>query len=866
VRRRRTPLALALAVVLLALAPAVAHAEFGMVPGSLSIEMLDSDGNPETRAGAHPDRLVMGMEFNRLPDQAADGALRDLRFEFPPGFIGDPGATPICKREVLTLASWDECPPETQVGTVTIDVGLVMTLPLYNVRPRPGNVVEFGYKLFFAAGFLEAKIDSGGRLAVEMRDAIHDLPVASFGAELWGVPADHLPVEIPRRALLTAPTTCGVALETVVRYRPWAAPSAWHEATGALPPFEGCDELSFHPGFDFALERSTADSPTGAEIGLSLPPEAGPDGRSHDRIEALSLALPDGMTLALGVANTLQNCPETAVGLGSSAPEACPHGSRVGTLELVTPLLATPVTGNVYMGGQLPGGDFRLFAVARAPGLTLKLPVTLRPDPATGKLTTTIESIPALPLERLALRFDGGARSSLVTPLRCGPATATATLTSRGGRQVTVAAGAAVTGSVTGGACPAAPLFAPSFTAGALRAKAGAASPFAATIRRRDGDQPLRRFSLTLPKGGVARLAVAERCSEAAIALDTCPEASRIGTAMVEAGAGATPLVMRGKLFLTGPYRTTRPYRRSPVGLAIVLPGVAGPFDLGRILVRTGMRLDPRTGRVTIDSDPLPQVVRGIPLRLQTLGIDIDRPGFSSNPTSCSPSEVAVRLEAVDGAVVQRASRFAVGGCDRLRFRPRVAMALTGRREQRRDGNPGLRMRIRSATTGANISSATVAMPALLTGSPIGPAAICSLRQAAAGRCPDAARIGRTSARTPLLKRPLRGSVYLVQPRGKGLPDVWAMLAAEGIELRVRMRTSLDDGRMSGEIVDLPDVPLAAFTIDFASGKRGMFVAKRSPCSRGKPRAIRSGARLEAHSGAARKVTLRVGVAPGCRR
>ncbi len=861
-------LTVTLAAALLVLAPATAQADFGIVPGSFGVQMLDGDGNPETRAGANPDRLAMQLAFNRLSSDRADGTLRDAKFHFPRGLVGNTNVIPRCDRETLTGINYDEvCPPESQIGEATVDAGLTITLPIYNVEPRPGNVAEFGFGILHVAIFLAAKIEADGRLVVTMSDTLQETPVAAIDVEVWGVPADHLPGEMPRRALLTTPARCGVPLEVSVSYRSWEEPDAWQEAKSGLPPFHGCEDLPFDPGLELALERTSADTPTGAEFGVTLPPEAGAGGRSNDRVKDMSLVLPDGMTLALGIANTLELCPERAVGLDDTAPDSCPRASRVGTLEMTTPLLDKPAAGNVYMGGQLPNDDLRLYAVAHAPGLTVKLPITMRSDPVTGRLTTTIEDMPPVPLDDLRLRFDGGARSALVTPLRCGPAIMTATLTSHGGKRTTVSAGAAVTNGATGGPCPPAPPFDPSFLAGTLRAKAGANSPFVATIRRSDGDQSIGRFSLTMPKGVVARLAVADRCPEAAIALNACPESSRVGTAATEAGAGPTPLIMRGNMYLTGPYRTTRPFRQAPVGLAIVVGGAAGPFDLGAIVVRTGMRLDPRGGRVSIDSGPVPQVANGFPLRMQTLAIDIDRPGFSSNPTSCKPSEAEIRLESVEGAVAKRTSRFAVGGCRKLSFQPRISMALTGRSELRRDGHPGLRMRIRSATVGANLSSATVSMPALLAGSPVGPAAICSLRQVESGRCPDAARIGRTSARTPLLKRPLRGSVYLVQPPRKGLPDIWAVLRGQGMELRTRMRTVRgDDGRISGEIVDLPDVPLDDFTIAFAGGKRGMFVAKRSPCADGRARPIRASARMKGHNGAARRLALRVAVSPGCPR
>jgi len=867
--RRRSLSAVVTVALALAISPAAAQAEFGIAPGSFTAKMLDSAGDPESRAGAHPDRLQLGFDFNATSGGAADGNVKDIAIDLPQGLVGDPRATAVCSRELAAVITPAECPPESQIGTVDLLVGGVgtLTVPIYNAQPRPGNLAEFGIPAFFISIYMTARVAPDGQgLSMDIAGAVQDIPLTGMRVELWGVPADHqVGAASPRRPFLTAPTRCDIAPTVTARARSWQEQGVWRSASAQTGPLSGCESLSFDPRLELRLESAASDTPTAAELSLLLPQSDDADGQSVDRIDTVALELPAGMALSPGAANGLTACSEQDVGLASAAPASCPPSSRVGTVELTTPLLADPVAGGIYMGGQLPGTDYRLFVVASGPGLDVKIPFSLHADPDTGRLSTRMSGLPPLPFDRLTLRFDGGPRAPLVTPPSCGAAVASATFAPLGGGAAVASSDAVtISSSPSGAPCPVATPFAPSFVAGVSNARAGAASPFAMTIRRRDGEQPLDRFRMALPAGLSARLGKAERCSEAALAAAACPAASRVGAAVAEVGSGASPLPMRGDVFLTGPYRSTRPYRRTPFGLAIAFRGVAGPFDLGTVMVRAALGLDPRSGQVTIDSDPLPRIRRGIPLRMQTIAIDVDRPGFIVNPTSCAPTRVTAALESTGGVVVRPESRFAVAGCRALRFRPRLAMALIGRSELRAGGNPRVRLRIRPTRRGANIRQASVAMPKLLGASPTGPAAICSLEQADDGRCPRKARIGSASGRTPLLSSPLRGSVYLVQPARGLLPDVWALMRGMGVELKLRMRLVLgDDGQLHGKLVDLPDLPLSAFAMTFAGGERGMFSLTRTPCAGRRARAMLAKARLTAHNGSIRSLETRVRAA-GC--
>jgi hypothetical protein len=804
-----------------------------------------------------PDRLAMNIAM----DPAA-GNVKDLVFELPPGFVGDPNAVSTCPRQLLSVYASGECSTASQAGSALFaGDGFGLTLGIYNVEPDPGSLVELGFKSFALGGRLFIKMLPNGQAQFELHDLVQDAPLTTVNVAMWGIPADHQTAFAPRRAFLATPTRCdGAPPAMKLRVRSWQQPDVWHAMSVDMGgPLVGCDDLEIEPRLDFALESGTTDSSTGAQVQLTVPQEDDPDGKRTAGVKDVLINFPEGVAMSPSAANRLTACPEQAVGLGRLGPTSCPASSKIGTAELSSPLLPEVVEGVVHIGDQQSDTDYRMYVVMKGMGVDLKLAGTLHADPDTGQLSTQILDVPELPFDRLTLNISGGPNALLVTPLACGSGTASVTLTPySGGPSVGSTAAVSTAADPFGRPCPARLPFDPVFVAGTSRTRAGAAGPFAVTIRRASGEQLLDRFSMTLPPGVSARLASVPRCTATAAAAGACPRGSRIGSAIAEAGSGASPFALEGDAFLTGPYR------RAPFGMALVFDVVAGPFDLGTVVIRAALRIDPRTGQVTVQTDPLPRIVKGVPLRIQTIALDIDRPGFITNPTSCAPSEVAAVLESAAGDVSRSKSRFAVGGCRALRFRPKLSMALTDRSELHDDGHPGLRLRLRSSPRGANLRDLGFELPELLQPSVTGPTAICSLSQLEDERCPEAAKIGSASGRTPLLSKPLRGSVYLVQPPGNGIADVWAAIRSEGVNVRFRMKNVLEDGLLSGKLVDLPDIPLSSLTMTFASGEHGMFSATRAPCVRGHARRMLAKVRLTAHSAATRRAKVPVGVGPGC--
>src|SRR5262249_35052417 len=118
--------------------------------------------------------------------------------------------------------------------------------------------------------------------------------------------------------------------------------------------------------------------------------------------------------------------------LGDGNDTTCPEASKVGSVQLTTPLLDHPVMGDVYVRSPTPEHLFRLAIVARlvpgVAGLIVKLPGIAEPDPVTGQITATFTDNPQVPFEEMALTFKGGGRAPLANPVSCGTATTNALL------------------------------------------------------------------------------------------------------------------------------------------------------------------------------------------------------------------------------------------------------------------------------------------------------------------------------------------------------------------------------------------------------------------------------------------------------
>jgi hypothetical protein len=844
----------------LAMTTSAAHAaEFGIVPGSLSMRTLDAAGLPDNSAGAHPDRML--IQFS-LAAQGTGTAGKDFIVELPPGFGGNPSAVPTCPR---IRYETEVCPEDTLVGIYRLNSQPGENFEetsIFNIEPAPNQLAEFGSvtALVFNTPFaVRLRPDDYG---LTLGFQAPQVPSAETGIELWGIPADHQksteeePVA-PREPFLTTPTRCGPEALTL-RLRSWEPNAPWLTATTQAAPLEGCQNLAFSPDLGFALTNPAADAPTGMQANLSFAEHNDPDGLVDSQVENVSIRLPEGMSVSPAGAEGLSACSDAQFGLGVEGKPTCPFASKVGSVVIESPQSRQPLSGSVYLGQERPGERFRLFVTASAPGIDVKLTGPLRADPESGRLTASLNDLPQLPLSRIDLSLDGGPRGLLATPIGCGATTARASFDPRsGGAQVVSSVPVAIGPSTAGAACSSP--FSPELVAGSTNRIAGHATSFAMTLHRADGEQLPERFSVELPSGLSPALGTIDPCGASAAAAGTCPAASRIGSAVGEIGSGPNPAGIEGTAYLTGPYR------HAPFGLALVFAAKIGPFDLGNLVVRGKVSVDPLSSRATIETDSLPEVFEGIQLRFQTLGLDLDRKGFLSNPTSCEPTSVDASIRAQGGGSVSSQTPFSLRGCNRLRFQPTFSMALTGSSQLHRHGRPNLLLSTRLPRGNANLRSFDVLLPKLLQVDVSNLKELCARRDALAGRCPPGSRIGTSFARTPLSHEELKGPVYVVQPKGSGPPDLWARVNGLGVHQSFRAATSARDQRTRVTLVDLPDMPLSTFTMRLDGGAGGVVSLRGGLCAGGHLRSVTAPFAAEAQQGSFRRTQVPLNAKADCK-
>jgi hypothetical protein len=658
----------------------------------------------------------------------------------------------------------------------------------------------------------------------------------------------------------------------------------WNHKTTPATPVTGCDALKFEPTFGVDPDRVggtvQADQPTGLGVSFKFPQtndptdintEFNPSEPQTPEPKDITVKLPAGLSVSPSSAGGLVGCSDLAedpagdqVHLDTVTPVTCPDASKIGTVTTTTPLVAAhdPVTdaitgaetigGDIYLikphvGDLDPDGDqdgiLRLLIQIESPrfGINFKLPGIARADKQTGQLTATFADNPQLPASTLRINFKSGPRAPLATPITCGSYESSADLTPWGTPEVPNAqrASSFVVGSgANGTACPATAQdrpFHPALGAGSDSGAAGAGSPFNLTLSRADGEQELRSVDVTLPKGFSAKLTGIPYCSDAAIAAangrsgaveqasPSCPAASRIGSVTATAGPGASPFPVTGDTYLAGPYKG------APLSLVFVTPAVAGPFDLGNVVIRAAAFVDRESAQVSVKTDPIPQMLDGIPLRIRSISTRIDRSNFALNPTNCSPQAVVATAAGASGASAAVSTPFQVGACAKLAFNPKLALSLKGGTKRR--GHPVLKAVLTPRPGDANLSRVSVALPSseLLDNTHI--KTICTRVQFAADQCPAESVYGFARATTPLVGAPLEGPVYLRSSSNK-LPDLVADLRGQ-IDVAVVGRIdSAKKGGIRTTFENVPDTPVTSFVLELQGGAKGLLENSKNLCAK----------------------------------
>ncbi len=784
---------------------------------------------------------------------------------------------------------------EPKLGFVTLDVPLFNLEPAQGEPARFGFEAD-GVPVTLETA---VRTESDYGVTVTVNNATEAAQVLGAQITFWGDPSSPThdnsrgwscldggacpePSERSNTALLTLPTSCAGPLYSTMQGYAWngepvSAQFAFQNELGQpLSELEHCPALPFAPTIDAQpiqetesegqppAPTTTADAPTGLDVSVKLPQQ----GTVHTGllaeadVRSATVTLPEGMQLNPSAANGLQACSETQIGYQgpgstdpfspgaeeplhfSSQPAACPQASKLGLVRLRTPLLAEELHGAVYLAEPAPQGEtarnpfdslLALYIVAEDPalGIRAKLAGEAKLNPQTGQITSTFTDTPQVPFQELDLQLFGGPAGSLTTPSACGSYSASASFTPWSGTpSVNVSSEPAfqITSGPAGSSCSSPQPFNPSLVAGATSLQAGGYTSFNLHLSRPDGNQTLTNLSVQLPAGDAAILKNVTPCPEPQASQGTCGPESEIGQAIATAGEGPDPYtVTGGRVYITGPYDG------APFGLSIATPAVAGPFNLGNVVVRSKIEVDPHTAQVTITS-PLPTIVQGagrepsgVPLDLRDVYVTVDRPDFEYNPTSCDPTSITAGLNGSRGATAQASSRLQVEGCDSLSFKPAVTATTAGKTSKADGASLGLtfKSKIGEAHVAKTILTIPATLPARLT--TIQKACVAATFETNPAACPEGSDIGTATVHTPVLKSPLTGPIYLVSHGNAAWPDAELVLQGENIKIILDGQTAIKKGVTTSSFLSVPDAPFESVEATLPEGPHSALTTNLPP-------------------------------------
>jgi uncharacterized repeat protein (TIGR01451 family) len=838
-------------------------------------------------ADSHPN-ITTSVFINQRIRGVSAGSTRDVSVILPLGLVGNPTATPRCTADSVARF---ECPADTAVGVATSSVNINPTefsgqggpfvSLIYNIVPYTNEPAAFAFNTIIAPTRLDTAVRRGAdgqyRTYVTASSIVEIGSVISALTTFWGVPAEHngpgLASASPSPNLkiqsfggpssgaavpfLTAPEICAgdplteglLPLTSTAAVDVWQAPGAtsdgvpdlsdanWRSAAWTSETATGCERVPFTPSIEALPDTFRAGAPAGYVVDLHVSQGQSPSEPSSPKLQNAVVTLPPGTVVSPSAANGLEACSDEPsdprgdqFALSSPSTARCPPASQIGTVKITTPLLASPLEGQVFVGSPRcspcsandarEGRMIRIFLQAHGSGVNIKLEGSVAVDQATGELTTTFDNNPQFPFEDVRLALNGGSEAAVANPTTCGrPIAATAQLTPYNSPVPAQPSGQLF--AISG--CPA-PQFAPAFNAGTINNQAGAFSLFTTTFGRIDGEQGLSGVQITTPPGLLGELSKVPLCGEPQAREGKCTSASQIGTTTVGAGPGTAPVYLPVAGQPPNPVYLTTGYHGAPFGLSVVVPAIAGPFNLGTVVVRAAVNVNPINGQITVTSDPLPQILDGVPLRLRTVNVSINREGFIFNPTNCAKLVVNGTLASTEGTSAAVTSSFQAANCGELPFKPNFSASTQGNGGSRGNG-ASLDVKISAPRQGpssnpstlpeANIAKVDVQLPLAL------PSRLKTLQKACTERqfglnpagCPEESDVGTAVAHTPVLPVPLEGPAYLVSHGGAAFPDLDIVLQGDGVVIILTGSTDIKRGLTFSRFEAVPDAPISSFEL-----------------------------------------------------
>jgi hypothetical protein len=863
------------------------------------------------------------LNEERLKRQAygrQPGLPRNAAFKLPAGLVGNATITPQCTESQFTKGtlSHDNCPADTAVGAASVTIfnlGISdLAVPLFNLQPAPGEPARFGFYVADVPIVLDTSVRAGEEygVTVTIKDISQTVLFLASTVSFWGVPsapqhnesrgwacifpaeqreelekeglegACRAPEHPQQSPLLRLPTSCAGALAFPMELESWTGvnPTVPQVAAGAL---DGCNRIPFGPELKVESSTQAADSPTELKVHLKVPQEASdaPNGVAESDVKNTTVTLPAGLQINPAAAGGLEACAEADVGFDHVNAQTgedvffegeshCPRASKLGTVKITTPLLADPLEGDVYQAAQGAnpfGSLLAIYVIAedKNAGVRVKLAGKVSPNPSTGQLVSTFNETPQLPFDEFSLDLFGGNKAALATSACGSYRTETSIEPWSGAPAASPFSEFEVTTGPSGTPCQTPQSFSPAFVAGTTNNQGGAFSPFTLTLSRADAEQTFSTVATEMPRGLAGMLSNVALCDEAQANVGFCPATSQIGHVTVSAGVGNEPITLPQAAKPQDPVYLTGPYKGAPFGLSIVVPAEAGPFDLGSVVVRARIVVDPHTAQVSVISDPLPTMLQGIPVDVRTVNVAIDRAGFIFNPTNCDAMQVTGTVTSTQGTAANVSSRFQAANCATLPFKPTFTV-LTQAKTSKADG-AYLHVKVVSGAGQANIAKVKVDLPVRLPSrlSTLQKACLAAVFESNPASCPAASVVGTATAVTPVLKNALTGPAYLVSHGNVAFPDLEIMLQGEGITLVLDGNTDIKKGITSSTFRAIPDAPISTFDLVLPEGPHSVLAAylpvkaKGSMCGQ----SLSMPTAITGQNGAVMKQTTKIAVS-GC--
>jgi hypothetical protein len=849
-------------------------------------EKKNAEVEAYTQAAGHPPFGVTAFTVSNRVIQtepfvasAPTAVVTHVRTDVGPGVSTNPEAVAKCsmkefgEKEIAPgtgAFEKPECPAASEIGVNEVKVvakvaeGVYKDYELagvtYNLVQPTGLASDFGVALPLPKELTEALFKIPTQLyahsfiegGVEWAGNYHDyyeikvsplLPLISSRLVLKGDIGTTEKggfITLPSHCLGPGPATTNTvtltSLEGQKASKVYVTPVGTEGCTGEAP----FSPVPFVPAFSLTPETTQNDQPDGVITELTLPHASSPTGIDSSQLENATVTLPEGMTLDPSAAHGLEACTPKQIGIGTRNPVTCPLGSKIGTVNLTVPQLPPEsLRGSIYLGGPesgpITGPPYTMYIDAESAryGISVRLKGSVVPNEATGRVTASFVENPEQPFSDLKLHFKGGPLAPLANPLACAVASTETSLVPYIGAFATKSPFSAflIDSNGSGGACPSPLPFVLTQSTESLPTTGGASSTYTLTLTRPAGQQELQQVRTVLPPGLVGRIPAVALCGEAEATAGTCSASSKIGSVTVLAGAGPAPYQLSGSVYLTGPYGG------APYGMAIVVPAVAGPFNLGNVVTRATINVEPYTSRVIVTST-LPTIWKGIPLRLQQVSIEVNRQSFLLNPTNCatlaSESTLTGFVPGASTTATQAVSTpFQASECSKLAFKPSLT-ANTGAKTSKANG-ARLEVMITQGAGQANIQKVITTLPKQL------PSRLTTLHGACPaatfevanppGACPSSSRVGTATATTPVLPGTLTGSVYLVSHASEAFPDVDVILTGDGVTTILVGHTNITKGITTTTFESLPDVPVSSFALKLPTGSNSVFAANGNLCT-----------------------------------